>query len=104
MKRKLIRGNKRWLMKKYHQAQQLYAPLSVILASQKIDSAISRSYRLWRRGLIKEDWEHAVFGNGFVTVPHIKFDGSIVYHDRIYDKSLVPIEYQKQWLNLHNKE
>ncbi len=97
MKRKLIKRNKRWLMEKYHLSQQLFAPLSVILKETKLESQANRYYRLWRRGLIKEDWSHAIFDTGVVTVPQRRFDGRVIYHERVFNKELVPLEYQDQW-------
>lgn len=97
MKRKLIKRNKRWLMKKYHLSQQLFAPLSVILKDNELKSQVNRYYRLWRRGLIKEDWCHAIFDVGVATVPQLRFDGRIIYYEKVYNKELVPLEYQDQW-------
>lgn len=84
-------------MEKYHLSQQLFAPLSVILKEAKLESQANRYYRLWRRGLIKEDWSHAIFDTGVVTVPQRRFDGRVIYHERVFNKELVPLEYQDQW-------
>ncbi|MBG6038020.1 hypothetical protein I5F12_08040 [Proteus cibarius] len=97
MKRKLIKRNKRWLMEKYYLSQQLFAPLSVILKENKLESQANRYYRLWRRGLIKEDWNQAIFDTGVAIVPQRRFDGRVIYHDRVYNKELVPLEYKKKW-------
>ena len=56
-------------MEKYHLSQQLFAPLSVILKENKLESQANRYYRLWRRGLIKEDWNQAIFDTGVAIVP-----------------------------------
>lgn len=84
-------------MEKYHLSQQLFAPLSVILKETKLESQANRYYCLWRRGLIKEDWSHAIFDTGVVTVPQRRFDGRVIYHERVFNKELVPLEYQDQW-------
>lgn len=97
MKRKLVKRNKRWLMEKYHLSQQLFAPLTVILKESELESQANRYYRLWRRDLIKEDWRNATFEAGVVTVPQRRLDGRVIYHDKIYNKELVPLEYQDQW-------
>lgn len=97
MKRKLIKRNKRWLMEKYHLSQQLFAPLSVILKENELESQANRYYRLWRRGLIKEDWSHATFDTGVATVPQLRVDGRVIYHESVFNKEFVPLEYQDQW-------
>ncbi|WP_337127516.1 hypothetical protein [Proteus terrae] len=97
MKRKLIKRNKRWLMEKYHLSQQLFAPLSVILKENKLESQANRYYRLCRRGLIKEDWSNATFDTDVATVPQRRLDGRVIYHERVFNKELVPLEYKIKW-------
>lgn len=49
------------------------------------------------RGLIKEDWSHATFDTDVATVPQRRLDGRVIYHERVFNKELVPLEYKIKW-------
>ncbi|WP_272679111.1 hypothetical protein [Providencia sp. PROV019] len=95
MKRKLIKRNKQFLSGLLAQARLDNLSLSMVtdLLSQKSELNMAARKKL------TEDWSHAEFGEGFVSVPQMTHSGRIVCCRMFLDKADLLEEHQKRWID-----
>ncbi|EOF5042622.1 hypothetical protein ACK1M2_004201 [Providencia rettgeri] len=95
MKRKLIKRNKQFLSGLLIQARlnDLPLPMVIDLLNQKSE------LNMVSRKKLREDWSHAEFSDGFVSVPQVTHSGHIVCYRMFLDKADLPQEHQNRWID-----